>query len=157
MKIPTHNAANNLGIHPTNLILIASKLNSSFEECWPEIDDGIIETIKMMYYKYKQKIIDNEKEMVIIVGKLGDNDTIITNDAIKVLDKLCRHKHWGNTEISYDGILNITHIQGDKLKIAIKELISLEYISQKSQNGPFSLNTAKKSEIERIIKTKGNR
>ncbi|MBI3291718.1 MAG: hypothetical protein HYZ73_02755 [Elusimicrobia bacterium] len=46
MNIAIHIAANKLGTHPFNLILRVSQMVSSLNDCWPEIDEGLVDTIR---------------------------------------------------------------------------------------------------------------
>jgi len=128
----------------------------SLEDCWPDVDDGYVETLLTLRpqkdYPRDQGggSIESARrpEQKSELSRLG-----LTESAARVLDKLERQDRWGVNKVSFDTLRNhycrnIADI--DKvLEILCQQQLLL---SHEGRRGPFSLNPAKKSEVEMIVK-----
>ncbi len=151
MKKRTHLAAQELGIHPANLILYLSMLGAPFEDCWPEVDDGWLQTLRQTY----RDIFNIEAEKV---SNLAEKDIsskakswMFSKSALKILDKLHRKRHWGKHTISWRTLHNDYCPSVPDLKNAVQELQESNLLLGSSVDDALSLNPSKTKEIEDLI------
>lgn len=151
MKRPTHEAAKSLGIHPTNLVLYLTYLGAPFEDCWPSVDDGWIDTLRQTY-----KILANKSDQqlphhhspVLSTSKTKHD---LSESALKILDKLHRKKDWGSHTVSWRTIHNDYCPKVPNLEDALEELQKLNLVVGSSINDPLSLNPAMKKQIDELV------
>jgi len=93
---------------------------------------------------------ESEKEIMPSV-RIPLLSASLSNAALRVVDKLRRHSNWGNAYITFDGLLNQTHLSSHDLDNAIAELRKIGFLDQnRGARGGISLNSAKRKEIESI-------
>jgi len=151
MKIKTSDASRNLRIHPAHLLLHVANLDKSlvFEDIWPEIELHWVETISVAGgHRHTHSV--GEKEIVPLV-KTPVSSVGLSNAAFRVVDKLRRHSNWGNAYVTFDGLLNQTHLSSHDLDNAIAELRKMGFLDHnRSGRGGISLDSARRKEIESI-------
>jgi hypothetical protein len=151
MKRPTHEAAKSLGLHPANLVLYLSCLGAPFEDCWPEVDEGWLETLRGTYwhlFEEKQKMHGAEQSPDLH-GTAAKKEVSVS--AMKVLDKLQRKKHWGTHTISWDTLHNHYCSGLHDLEDAVNDLQKRELLLGSGIEDRLSLNPAKKREIDLLV------
>lgn len=155
MKMPTSDAARELGVHPANLLLMLSGMVGSLEDCWPEVDRGLVDTALALDPSRRrqrgqeaegEKIPDRESESQAV--KLR-----VSPDAARIIEKLWRHDKWGKATVTLRTLQNEYCKGVEDIDEAVKELRKIELLITGSSKDTYSLNPAKKGEIENIAKT----
>ena len=154
MKRRTHEAAAVLGVHPLNLVPYLLELGVSFEAAWPEIEEDWVEAVRGLDWK-RFRHPEGEVE-----GPAGHSEAppagmpSVSESAAQVVEKLWRQRHWGHNTVSWDTLHNhlCQHVRG--LEEAVRGLILRGYLVAERPRGPYSLNSAKKGEIERIARAR---
>jgi hypothetical protein len=151
MKIKTTDASRNLRIHPAHLLLHVAELDSSlrFEEVWPEIDQAWVETVSVSG-GHRRDHTGSESE-IVLPTKTPISTPGLSVAALRVIDKLRRHGHWGNAYITFDGLLNQTHLSSHDLDNTIAELRKMGFLDHdRIGRGGISLNSARRKEIDSL-------
>lgn len=150
MKIPTSEAAKRLGTHPANIVLHLSEMVGDLTDSWPELEEGLVETLRAL--KFKQEIQPPTPIPGPPVRERTVEEAPRSRTQMKVLDKLERHDKWGGTSVSLRTLRN-NYCQGlGDLDEAVHALVDDGLLlGGDGRNGPFSLNPARKGEIERIV------
>lgn len=144
MKKSLSEVAKAFNLPPATLILYLSSLGAPIDDCWPEVDDIWLETLKSRYSKYLEV-----KNIFSIPIQQGQVD--ISQDAIKLIDKLYRKDYWGNHTIAWDHLRNHLLPQAPNCKELVEILMQKELLRGPSIHGPFSLNGDKKKEITLMV------
>lgn len=131
---------------------------TSLSDCWPEIDAGLVDTIRA---------IDSPQAVAASSPRRPDPSTgnvtssiithttgvLLSQDSIRILDKLARNSFWGVRNIKSESLIHMTRLGFSELEAAIKELLDAGLVSSKfSRKGPFSLNPSRKEEIEAMLR-----
>ncbi len=148
-KIRTTDAARRLGIHPAHLLQHIAALDASvqFGEVWPEVDDAWLETIAATGGHRTAPPTPAEAVAPRKQGVAG-----ISQDAIRVLDKLTRQGKWGKMSVSFEALRNLTHIAKRDLERALAELTREGLLDHDgSGRGTISLASGRRKEIERVV------
>ena len=150
MKIKTTEAAQSLGIHPFHLLLHVARLDSmlTFQDVWPEIDDAWVETVATTggHRRSTSGPLPEPSTLPTPASSLSDY-------TIHVLDKLCRQGRWGNVSVSFDALLNLTHVPKRDLEDVIDELRKQGLLDHDGKGrGTISLNPARRKDIERLAR-----
>ncbi len=149
MKIPLHEAASRLELHPFNLLLRLSGLVSSLEECNPAVDDGYVETLRTLHGGFRavsQANPDAPATMRRDKEPLG-----VSEGAARIIDKLERGDRWGGNSVSFDTLRNHYCRDVQDIQERVDELVERGLLSRNGRRGPLSLNPAMRNEVERIV------
>jgi hypothetical protein len=154
MKRRTHAGAAALGVHPLNLLIYLAHLGAPLEQVWPEIDEEWIDAVRGLDWRKFRQPSDEGRVRGLedhAGGKLVNVPTI-SEGAAQVVGKLWRKRYWGNNAVSWDTLRNhfCRHVRD--LEEAVRELIVSGYLVPEGAKGPYSLNSARKGEIERIAR-----
>jgi hypothetical protein len=149
MKIKTTEAAQSLGIHPSHLLLHVARLESTltFQDVWPEIDNAWVETVATTggHRSSTSGPLPEPTKPSTPVSSLSDY-------GIHVLDKLCRQGKWGNVSVSFDALLNLTHVPKRNLEEVIDELRKRGLLDHDGKKrGTISLNPSRQKDIESLV------
>src|SRR5258707_722135 len=130
MAIKIIDASKDLKIHPMNLILALSHLVPNLDDCWPEVDEGFIETIKPMNLvtasrSQSEKHVSKKEETATIQSKFSVS---VSEGAARIVDKLERTDRWAGNRISWDTLRNhycqaVRNIEEAAAELKDKELI----------------------------------
>lgn len=151
MKRPTHEAAKSLGIHPANLVLYLTYLGAPFQDCWPSVDDGWIETLRQTHKTLVNKTNQELPHQHSPLPSTAKTKYDLSKSALKILDKLHRKKDWGSHTVSWRTIHNDYCPKVPNLEDAVEELLRLNLLLGSSINDPLSLNPAMKKQIEEFV------
>jgi len=155
MRTPTAEAAKRLGLTVPELFDLAAPLISDVSEAWPEIDVGYIETLQQIHGLAPEQT--EPPVRVAAAPKPHETEELSPVDEAKlgILDKLERQDRWGGNTVSLDTLRNHYCRGVADLEEALKELIDQDLIvvgeKGNKRRGPFSLNPAKKGDIEREV------
>ena len=140
MKIDLQGAACELGLHPAELLL---KLWSQgqvrqLEDCWPEVEQGLVDTLRQMEGLYKASAKPPQTP--------PEEATSLENDIIRVMRS---RNHWGHSRIGGDQLKKFLPPGTDARSMhkALKELVQRGLLQ--NYHSAYSLNTHCKAEIER--------
>lgn len=152
MKVRTRDAAARLGIHPAHLLLHIGQLDKSmnFEDVWPEIDEGLIETVAVSTdHKPRSPFGSSAGELECDTSRSMPR---ISHNALRVLDKLQRQNKWAGVCVTHEALMNISHLPSSDLQEALDELRKMLLLDHdgSGRGGTVSLDPAKRKEIEEI-------
>lgn len=153
MKIKTTEAAQSLGIHPSHLLLHVARLDSTltFQDIWPEIDDGFVETVSVSGGRKR----DHHSPADQTAKKPGDVPAQIdlSKNALRALDKLWRQNKWGDAFVPLDALAHQAHLSVSETQDVVSELKKRGFLAHDAVGrNTVSLNPGRKKEIERIAK-----
>ncbi len=148
MRTPLIQAARQVGVHPFNLLLRLSASGMDLEDVWPEIDESWLETVRTP-----------GRERVSSRPPAGHTEPTpapraamaakLSRPAEVVIEKLWRGGRWRVAAVSFEQLQKHTHLETPLIEQAVAELTRLGLLSG-NQHGPFSLNSARKAEIQQI-------
>ncbi len=150
MKQPTHQIARELGVHPANLIFRLAALGAPFDEVWPEVDASWIDAVRQS--AWEQFGLSRPQ-----TSRTNVAPPPISSSAIQVLSKLWRQRCFGSHTASLDVIKNHWCKTTPNVEEAIRELGEVGYLQIEGSRGPYSLNSARSGEIERIARQVADR
>ena len=146
MKHKTHEAAASLQLHPFDLMLYLAEMGAELDDVWPEIDKTLVDAIRGQNWK---KFGSGAGGTAIQEPVTTEHEVSIS--AVQVIEKLWRKHHWATNTISIE-TLRAHHCQHvENLDEAIAELVRSGLLLARQHDGPYSLNSKRKSEIERIV------
>ena len=140
MKIPIYEAAKRLSLHPCELVLNLASMVGSFDDFYPEVDEGYIETIEQLHYHSSHFRI-TDKTLIPQISK--DSQTIIS--------MLYSKTYWKSNTVNRDFLKNHYCKDIANLDTAIKELQHEDIIIVKKSGRVLSLNPKKRKLIEESI------
>jgi hypothetical protein len=148
MKIKITDAARRLRIHPAHLLLHIAELDPglSFSDVWPEIDEAWVQTVAASggHRQAPREIPHQPTKSVAATPGLSRN-------AIHVLDKLSRQGKWGNVSVTFDALMNLTHLSKRDLEDAIGELRKQAFLDRDGTGrGTISLDPQRGEDIKRL-------
>ena len=154
-KISTSEGARLLRDHPANIVRSLSAMVGDLQDCWPDVDAGLVETLRTLRGvpptdRPKEAVVAPTKppQQVAKAGVIGSETTL------RILDKLERKDKWGGNAIGWDTLRNHYCRDLHDLDEAVDELVDEGLLLPgDSRRGPYSLNPAKKGEIESRIAT----
>jgi len=150
-KISTSDAARRLRDHPANVVRDVSEMVTGLDDCWPELDEGFVDTLKTLRGVHQPEQIDEHTksaEPAIAPASKPRRSSA----ALKVLDKLERKDKWGGNAIGWDTLRNHYCHGVSGLDDAVDDLVREEFLlAGESRDGPYSLNPARKGEIESLV------
>ena len=151
MKIKTTEAAQSLGIHPSHLLLHVARLDSTltFQDVWPEIDDGFVETVsvseshKRDHHSPADQTAKKPKDVPAQID--------LSKNALRALDKLWRQNKWGDAFIPLEALARQAHLGVSETQDAVSELKKRGFLAHDGiGRDTVSLNSGRKKEIDRI-------
>ena len=143
MKISICDAAQSLRLHPLEFVLDVARLTQSFDEIYPEVDEGYVATLKQM--QGMRHSFDTEQLLPKAASLPG-----LSEDAKCLVSAMKRKGHWGKNTVGKDTLKNHYCRNLRDFDSAIKELLKANMVAYTSLAGPFSLNTKTKTQIEKI-------
>ena len=156
MKIRTSEAAVRLGVHPLGLVLAVRPMVGGIEDCWPEIDDGFVETLRAAGYGQSESARaarhgDGAKQPSGSAPAVSPVLSV-SHAAAEVLDKMSRQDKWGKNTVSLDTLRNHYCRTVSNVEVAVDELVDREFLLvEGGRKGTYSLNPARKGEIDRNV------
>jgi len=149
MKINTCEAAKRLAVHPSHLFLHVAQLDASltFEDVWPEIDQDWVETVSIS--GRHRRMQGREGTQFFPEGEPAAAGPDFSVNAVHVVDKLRRHGKWGSVSVTFDALINLTHLSKHGLEEAIAELRRKDLLDRDGTGqGTISLRSARREDIE---------
>lgn len=149
-RIRTSDAARSLGMHPVEFILRLHEMVGSWGEVWPEVDSGYVETLRVML---KVPAGPSARATARLVATAAGNDGSphgVSEIAARVIEKMWRKDRWGDMGVSWETV-NVHMMPGcGELASVLEGLERDGLLLAKGRKGPFSLNPARKGDIEAI-------
>ncbi len=156
-RIPLHEAARRLGAHPLTVAFRLASLTDDFADCWPDVEDGYVETLKSMSGTL---VVAPHPEpaprpAAAIAAPSSQNRTLsLGTTAVFVVEKLYRKNRWGKFSVSYTSLRHMCHNPKD-LNKAIDELRRADLLIVEGHDKAFSLDPGRKGDIEAIAAKHG--
>ena len=149
MKIPLTEASARLRLHPCELVLWLAKMLPRFEDLYPEVDEGFLETLTQMHPElFGKPVFDVTKTPEPPVVCLH-----LSTDAARLVKVLRNKGHWGTHTVRPSTLKNHYCKDLQNFDSAIKELIRAGILSaERHVRGPFSLNTKARALIDALIR-----
>jgi hypothetical protein len=161
----TSEVAGTPSMRPARNLFHAAAINQelTFEDVLPEIDQTVPD---IMSLRPDQQAIPEPRlaagtYLRAVVTKEPPNGTARRPDvrssstSVRVADKLYQQRKWGGTSVPFDALVNITHLPSHEVEKAVIELRARKLLdSDRAEQGQYSLNSAKRKEIESLIKHK---
>jgi hypothetical protein len=165
MKTKTCDVARALSMHPARILLHAASINPelTFEDVWPEIDQALLDAMSLHpdYQTIQEARLPAGTYLRAFVTKESPQgiarkpDVGNSGSSVRVADKLYQQRKWGNTSVTLDTLVNMTHLPSHEVEKAITELRTRRLLDfDRAEQGQYSLNSAKRREIELLIKHK---
>ena len=157
MKKPLHEAARELGCHPFNLVLDLSGMIGSLEDCWPEMDTGLIDSLRVINPVYRtqrgSEELDEQREVEPALPKEKPDELPVSTNAAHIIEKLRGNRKWGKAQVTWRTLQKNYCARSKKSDVedAVRELHVKGFLLEGSNRGPFSLNQSKTREIEEIV------
>jgi hypothetical protein len=151
MTTRTSEAARRLGIHPSHIFQHVAELGAelTFADVWPLIDEDWVETVSAFGHRVVPPTA--APSAAAAAGAVRTPTHGLSDEAVRVLDKLSRHKKWGNVFVAFDALQNLTRLPKRDLEEAVAELRRRGLLDHDgSGRGTISLNSGKRNEIETI-------
>ena len=150
MKIPINEAADQLSLHPAELVLFLADMVAPFEELYPEVDEGLVNTIRSMHPEIFSRTSDRQIQQPGLPPREDIPTSLrLSPDGERVVLALHNKRHWGSNIVSETTLRNHYCRGLSDFDSAIRELARAKLLS--SVRGPFSLNTRAKAEIDEIV------
>ncbi len=149
MKIPIADAARRLRLHPCELVLELAQVATSFDDVYPEVDEGFVETLKQMHpelFVKPSRVIDRATEAS------SQSLPRLSEDAEDITYALSRKKHWGTNTVSETTLKNHYCRDLRNFDYAVKELLRIGILMPERPHGPFSLNPKAKVQVDAVIR-----
>ena len=145
MKTDTRIAARELGLHPAELLvrLWNKKLVYTLEDCWPQIDQGLIETLSQVEGLPRRPPVSQPDPAL---------DSSLSPLQMQIIHVMNKRKHWGHNRIGEDQLKKFLPQGTDSRNLhkALKKLHAQGLVLE--QNNGYSLNTHKKADIDRYLR-----
>ncbi len=153
MKIPINEAAAQLRLHACELVLELAGMLASFDELYPEVDEGFVETLKQMHPEGFVKLSRDATRVPEAPAKVPPSPFArISKDSELLVAVLYHKKHWGTNTVSEATLRNHYCRDLQDFDSAVKELIRAGILTAESPRGPFSLTTKAKPQVEELIR-----
>ena len=149
MKIPIADAARRLRLHPCELVLEFAQIATSFDDVYPEVDEGFVDTLKQMHpelFVKPSRAIDRTTEAS------SQPSPRFSKDAEDIVYALFRKKHWGTNTVSEATLKNHYCRDLQNFDYAVKELFRVGILTPERPHGPFSLNSKAKVQVDAVIR-----
>jgi hypothetical protein len=151
VKIKTAEASKRLGIHPSQLLFKLANLDASlkFNDVWPEMDEGWFQTLSVQMGLYPPH--KTEKPITEPGPRTEGLAKGLSSNTLHVVDKLRRQKKWGHMSVTFEALVNLTHLSNKELHQALAELRLNDFLDHTFDiKGTISLNPAKTRDIESL-------
>jgi len=151
MKIRTIEAAKTLGIHPSHLLLHIAQLDATltFEDVWPEIEKGFVETVSVSGGHRRDH--HSQPEQAAKKSEVATVKNDLSKNALRVLEKLWRQNKWGDAFVPLDALAHQAHLGTSEAQEALSELRKRGLLAHDAVGrDTVSLNSGKKKEIDQI-------
>lgn len=153
MKIPINEAAARLRLHPCQLVLALAGMLASFDELYPEVDEGFTETLKQMH---PERFVRPPRDVSPIPESRAKASpppvSRLSKDSEHLVSVLSRKRHWGTNTVSEATLRNHYCRDLKDFDSAIKELVRAGILIAESPRGPFSLNTKAKARVDELTR-----
>ena len=150
MKIPINEAAKRLHLHPCELILELAQIVTTFDDLYPAVDDGFVETIRQKHpelFARPSRVTDQIPQKVS-----SQSFPRLSKDAEDIISALSHKKHWGTNTVS-EATLKNHYCRGLRdFDSAVKELVRCGILMPEKPRGPFSLNPNAKVQVDAVIR-----
>lgn len=140
MKIPLLKAANKLGMHPIEVVVILAPLVNSFSDLYPNLDEGLIQTLEKLLHHPQTK----QPELPRKLEELPQ----LTGVEKACLEKLARKKIWRHKTISEDVLKKSFLRNSNAPDKSIEKLVKLGLVVSHGKHR-YSLNPQRKGIIEK--------
>lgn len=146
-------AARENGEDPVCALFALGAISQNFDEVWPEIEDGMIETAMQLVKVSRGQSRPVERRAVAAQAetKPGKERESLSEDAIEVLRVLRGKKHFGNNVAHVDQIKRRYCKAVQDLERALKGLEKAGVLSYGKNKKAVSLVTGEKARIEAIL------
>ena len=155
MEIKTPEAASRLGIHPLNLLLKLFPMVGSIEDCWPNLEEGYIDTVQALadggQRPSAQPAIQSPEPSP--QEPPANPSAGFNKGCVRVLEKLWRKDRWAGRAVAWETLHNHYCQDVDNLEETVEELVQRGLVIKSSKHGPFSLDPNRKGEIEAIVRS----
>lgn len=148
MKIPINEAAVQLHLHPCELVLEFATKVSSFDDIYPEIDEGFIKTYKECH---PDKFFKSPRESNTSKEPRRKDLPEISEDAKQLLTVLVHKKYWGTRIISKDTLKNHYCRDIKNLDSAIQILLKAKLLQHGKHRDSYNLDLKAKKTINAIV------
>lgn len=156
MKIPINEAARRLHLHPCELVLELAQIATSFDDLYPEVDEGFVETLKQMHpelFVKPSRAIDRASQETTWTS--SQPLPRLSKDAERIVYALSHKKHWGTNAVSEATLKNHYCRDLQDFDYAVKELLRVGILTPERPRGPFSLNLKAKVQVDAVIRKMG--
>lgn len=148
MKIQLNEASTHLHLHPCELVLLLAGMVGRFEDIFPTVDEGFVDTLRQMYperfLKQSWEPVDSEQPSTTTIK--------LSTDAIRLIAVMRRKGYWATHTVGRKTLKNHYCSDIQDFDSAIKELLRADILSAGQQvRGPFSLNIKTKALIDSVI------
>lgn len=145
MKVESHKAGRQLGLHPANLALYLAEIGASFGDVWPAVDKDWVEALQRR--DWRRFSVAAEEPQPPETNRLP-----VSKSAALVVEKLWRNRKWDTAHVSREQMQKHSHLPPAELEAALHELIEKDLLISEGRGGPYSLNSSKRGEIDQIAK-----
>ena len=153
MKIPIADAARRLRLHPCEVVLELAQIATSFDDLYPEVDEGFVETLMQMHpelFVKTSRAIDRATQETI--GPSSPPLPRLSKDAARMVHALSQKKHWGTNTVSEATLKNHYCRDLQNFDYAVKELLRVGILTPERPHGPFSLNPKAKVQVDAVVR-----
>lgn len=148
MKVNFTEAAQNLKLHPCDLVLRLTVLGDSFEEVFPAVSRELIESVRQMHSRAEEA--HTEVSELTSVSRKS-----VSQDAAILLREIERKGYWGTHVVPEDVLLKHYCHNLERPKKALKELQKLGLVKRGRRKRTVSLDPSRKADISRILDESG--
>ena len=155
-------AADVLSTHPAHILLRAAAIDPerAFEDVWAQVNPAVADVVPSDYQETQKSRLPAGTYLRAIVTKespegIARRPDVRSNSSlsVRVADKLYQQRKWGRTYVSFEALVNMTHMQSHEVEKAVVELQTKRLLDcDLAAQGRYSLNSAKRGEIELLIK-----
>lgn len=149
MKVPLIRAAERLGLHPGEVVVRLARLTGSFEDLFPDLEEGLVETLEQLI-KPRGQDQDKHSDKEVSADVIHEPQIDLSEAARQIARALSQKKYWGNNSVPVDALKNgyCTKVQG--LETELEELIQQRIVIRKQSRGPVSLNPNAKGALKKL-------
>lgn len=122
----------------------------SFEDVWPEVDAEWVEAVRSMDWNRFSSPEVNVTRGAATNGTNAQATPQVTEDAALIVEKMWRTRKWGAAYVGLEQMQKHTHLDRRRLFSAVEELVAKGILSPHGQNGPYSLDSSRRGDIEAI-------
>lgn len=148
----TSEAARALGLHTLDFVARLHGMVGSWSECWPEVDDGYVETLRILLDRPRAKRVQDPGSPPAQPAARGDDPCphSIGDHAARLIEKMWRKGRWGDMRVSHDTIHVHMMRDIDDSEEVLDDLVRRGILMAEGRRGSFALNPGRKTEIDAI-------